>query len=327
MSINFISNEKNIEQLSFLLESGRLPHAIIIEGEEGLGKRALAKELALYLMCRSDGEKPCRQCPQCHKVLNGYHPDIYEFSATGAPSSFKVDEVRKIIEDSYVRPNEADYKVYILGNCQGMNLSAQNAILKLLEEPPSYVVFILTVSNKTALLDTVLSRSVVISLEGVDIQKGADYIVSQNEELDRADAVNALSAWHGNIGKALDSLEDGKLSKINDLACDMARALLSENEYELLKVCSAFDRDRPTLIAALEVLKVILRDAAVYSSNADIMSNQKELAKELCVNIGRARLIAMISKCDELKEYAERNGNNSLLITKVCYELRRSQGR
>ena len=76
--INFKGNEKIKEQLSFLAEAKRLPHAIILEGEAGLGKRTLAREIALNLFCRGEGEKPCLKCAQCSKVTKGIHPDIYE---------------------------------------------------------------------------------------------------------------------------------------------------------------------------------------------------------------------------------------------------------
>ena len=180
---DFVGNEKIKQQLSFLQASGRLPHAFVIEGEQGMGKRTLAREIALNLFCRGE-DKPCRQCPQCSKVLKNIHPDIYEYSATGGARSFHVDVVRDVKDNVYVSPNEADYKIYILGNCQCMNESAQNALLKVLEEPPEYAVFFLTVDNKSALLETVLSRSTVISVEGVSANIGADYICSHNPDID-----------------------------------------------------------------------------------------------------------------------------------------------
>ncbi|MBE6719913.1 MAG: hypothetical protein E7571_04540 [Ruminococcaceae bacterium] len=327
MKFSFIGNQKVKEQLAYLIESDRLPHAIIIEGEEGLGKRTLAKEIALSLFCRGEGEKPCRVCPQCSKVLKGYHPDLYEYSATGGARSFHVDVIREVKEDVFVRPNEAPYKVYILGNCQCMSESAQNAILKILEEPPEYALFILTVNNKSALLETVLSRSVTVSLDGVDVAQGAEYICDKIPQTEYADALSAVTAWSGNIGKAIDALGDGRLSKISSVACSMADALTDTNEYELLKVCSVFDRDRETLIAALSLLKTILRDALLSGTGADALSGQKERATSLATQLGREKILRLITACDELTDYAGKNGNNAILITKVCYELRRAQNR
>ena len=181
---HFLGNEKVKEQISFLLNSGRLPHAIILEGETGIGKRTLAREIAAALVCRSGVSKPCYECTQCQKAEKGYHPDIFEYKPKGGARSFHVETVRNVINDVYVAPNEADYKVYILCNAHFMNDSAQNALLKVLEEPPSYAVFILTVENKSSMLETVLSRSVVLSLEGVDADSGAELIANKNEDID-----------------------------------------------------------------------------------------------------------------------------------------------
>lgn len=327
--VDFIGNNKIKEQLTFLEASNRLPHAIIIEGDEGLGKRTLAREIALNLFCRSENERPCRNCPQCSKVLKGFHPDIYEYSAetsNGKQAVFKVDTVREIRDDTIMQPNEADYKIYILGNCQAMNASAQNAILKVLEEPPQYAIFILTTTTKSALLETVLSRSVVISLEGVDAKQGAEYICQKDETIDYNDAYSAMSVWNGNIGKAIQSLSDGKLSKISSISNDMCEALLKENEYELLKSCSVFDGDRVTQLNVLNHLKTIFRDALFFGST-EVLSGNENIARELSSRLNKKKLLTLIDACDRLKLLIQKNANNAIIITKICYELRKAIGR
>ena len=170
---HFLGNEKIKAQLSALVDGGRLPHAVVLEGESGLGKRTLAGELAAALVCRGE-HRPCDSCPQCHKARAGVHPDILVYAPEGGARSFHKKTVDQIVGDVYMTPNEADYKIYILVNAHLMSVQAQNAILKVLEEPPAYVRFILTVENKSALLPTVLSRSVVFRLEGVPVEIGAD---------------------------------------------------------------------------------------------------------------------------------------------------------
>lgn len=323
---DFIGNNKIKEQLSVLNASGRLPHAIILEGEEGLGKKTLAREIALNLFCRSNDEAPCRECPQCIKVLKQIHPDIYEYSAPGTPRSFSIKTVREIRDDVYMSPNEADYKVYILGNCQCMTVEAQNALLKVLEEPPAYAVFILTATTKSAMLETVLSRSVVITLDGVDAKLGADYICSKDETIDYNDAYNAMSVWNGNIGKAIQSLSDGKLSKISSVSNDICEAMLGENEYDLLTACSVFQNDRATLLNVLVHLKTIFRDAMLYGST-EILSGNEQMAKHLSLRLNKIKLLKLIEACDNMRILTQNNGNNAILITKICYELRRAIGR
>ncbi|MBR3738750.1 MAG: hypothetical protein IKN26_08440 [Eubacterium sp.] len=324
---SFVGNEKIKTQLGALLEAERFPHAIIIEGEEGIGKRTLSLEIALSLICKSEEERPCRSCSACKKVLKHIHPDIYEYAAPDRARSFSVDIVRDIIEDAYVQPNEADYKIYILSNCQSMGAPAQNAILKILEEPPSYAVFILCTTNKSAMLETVLSRSVAISVEGVNCEEGARFICEKLPEIDSNEAIRALTICNGNIGKALETLDDGKLKKTVEISNELAVAMIADNEYELIKACAVFEKDNQTLIASLTFLKSVLRDAMLFESGVSILSNQNQCAKLLASRLTKGMLLKMINVCDNIISLAKGNGNNALLITKLCYDLRRAQKR
>ena len=302
--LDFVSNKKIIEQLGAMLDSKHFPHALILEGEDGLGKKTLARLLATALVCRSE-DKPCMSCPQCHKAMSGIHPDIIEHTATGGKDSFKVDTVRDIISDVYMSPNEADCKVYILGNVHKMSASAQNAFLKILEEPPEYAVFIMTVQSKSLMLETVLSRSVVFSLEGVDADEGARYITSHFEGIDGDDAREALKVFNGNIGKAL----------------------VEDDEYSLLGVCNEFKSDRQGIIDASDYLKSIFRDALVSSGEGDLLSGNAQLTELIRKKLTRKRLLNLVELCDEYKIMALSNCNNALLITNMCYSMRRAIGR
>ncbi len=326
MKIDFISNERIIDQLGCLIDSGRFPHAVVIEGEQGLGKRTLARLLATALVCRGE-QKPCMKCTQCHKAQDKIHPDIFEYSAQGGANSFHVDVVREIIKDAYIQPNEAEHKIYILGNADCMSISAQNALLKVLEEPPQYAVFILTAKSKSMLLETVISRSVVVSLEGVDIYKGAKYISSHFENISFDDAEKALEIFNGNIGKTIDSFSNSKQSELARVCCDICRLLVDDSEYSLLCACSVFQKDRNAVVFACDFLKNIFRDALVYSENGDFLSGQRETARLLKTKLTRQKLVDLMNVCDTLKETALMNSNNSILITKICYSLRQAVGR
>lgn len=323
---NFIGNEKVIDRLSKLMESGRFPHALIIEGEEGIGKKTLAKDIACALVCRGN-DKPCGECAQCKKAIAAIHPDISEYIPAGTANSFHVDTVRNIINDAYIQPNEADYKIYILANAHCMNQNAQNALLKILEEPPKYVVFILTTNSKSALLSTVLSRSVCVSLEGVDIERAANYITSHCENVDYNTAKKTVETFNGNIGKAIDSLQDSKTSELVDVCNKICKALATSNEYEMMTLCSVFQKDRQGVVFACYLLKSIFRDALFAGESSEHISGQEESAALLKSSLSRQSLIKLINTCDELKSTALSNANNALLITKFCYSLNRAIGR
>lgn len=323
----FLGNEKIKEQISYMISSKRLPHAIIIEGEEGIGKKTFAREIASALVCRSDGEKPCYACSQCSKAQKNIHPDIYEYCAPGGAKSFHIDTVRDIINDVYMAPNEADYKIYILGNAHCMNENAQNAILKVLEEPPAYAVFILTVNARTMLLETVLSRAVVLSAEGVSDRVGADFITAHSDDADYNTAREAMAAFKGNIGKAMASITGGKMQRMFQLVDEVGRAVMADSEYELIKALGSFNKDRAELSSVLSVLKTVFRDALVYNKTGECISGRKELAADLRQKYTDEKLIALYNETESIIEMAGKNANNALLLTKICYSFRRASGR
>lgn len=323
---NFVGNEKVVEQLGALLVSGRFPHALLIEGEQGIGKKTLARQLASALVCRGE-DKPCGDCSQCRKAMQGYHPDIAVFQPDEKSNIFRVDAVRQIIEDAYMKPNEAEHKVYILAGADRMNESAQNALLKILEEPPEYVVFILTAVSKSVMLSTILSRSVVVSLEGVSADDGARYICSIDEEIDYSTAKKTLELFGGNIGRATDSLKDSKTSELVKSCDDICRALVEDSEFSLLVSCGAFQKDKQGIIFACDMLKGIFRDALFAGEEVDCLSAQQESVRLVKSKLSRQALVRLTYTCDEIKKEASMNANNTLLITKFCYKLREAIGR
>lgn len=156
--------------LAACLRGGRLTHASLVEG--GAEALVFARRMAAAVLCIGDGERPCGVCKSCRKAEGGIHPDLLEFGGGEGARSFHVDEVRNIREQAFIKPNESDAKVFLLKNVQNMSVQAQNALLKIIEEPPAGVYFILTCDNKSALLETTLSRVTVFSLGGSDAESG-----------------------------------------------------------------------------------------------------------------------------------------------------------
>jgi len=146
--------------------SGPLSHAYIISGPEADARLTLAGIMARSLICTGSGTQPCDICPACQKVRRGTHPDILTTTPDkeGTKGDIRVAQIREITRDAHTLPNEADSKVYILDQADSMNPSAQNAFLKMLEEPPRFVTFLLLAENPLALLPTVRSRCIHLPL-------------------------------------------------------------------------------------------------------------------------------------------------------------------
>ena len=152
----------------------KLFHAYLISSGTAQEREAYAARLAQAMVCEGNGEKPCGVCRHCRKALAGIHPDIaYVERETDDKGVLKreisVTQARSMAADAWIRPNEADRKVYIIREAQKLNLNAQNALLKLLEEPPAGACFVLCADNAAALLDTVRSRCVERTLHAESV--------------------------------------------------------------------------------------------------------------------------------------------------------------
>lgn len=161
----FNFDENTVKKLKTLDNNGRIPHAIIIEGKNKEKLLETAKYLSMYAVCTSEN-KPCGKCPQCHKASTQSHADITYAYPEKKSKTYTIEQMRNIAKDAYIRPNEATCKIYIFEEADNkLSTIAQNSFLKLLEEPPSNVHFIMLCENAQKLLITILSRCTVIRLK------------------------------------------------------------------------------------------------------------------------------------------------------------------
>jgi hypothetical protein len=169
----------------------KISHAYIIASPSESERTDSALRLGAAMVCSGQGNKPCKACKDCRKVYSGIHPDLIFLDKqsddkSGKPREIYVDQIRSIVSDAYILPNEAGKKVYIIKDADTMNAGAQNALLKLLEEPPEHVGIILCVGNAGLLLDTIRSRCVELNVNGMEETPGEDYIVFSKEYLSLA---------------------------------------------------------------------------------------------------------------------------------------------
>ena len=162
---NFYCNDKAKQTLVNFITDGRLPHTILLEGEDGCGKTTFAKMIAAAVLCQQERvNRPCGACRNCRLILSDTHPDVEVVSSENKANAFHIDQIREIRSTAFIRPNDGEYKVYILRNIHNMTEQAQNALLKIIEEPPAQVVFIMTCNNRARILQTILSRAAVIPI-------------------------------------------------------------------------------------------------------------------------------------------------------------------
>ena len=183
-----------------IISSGRLPHAVVLEGG-GENAQKLAAYLSAYAVC-SEQNKPCGKCKSCRNALNKTHADVTYVYPEGSRKSktLSIDRIRELSKDAYVLPNDSDSKVYIFENADSVfSEIVQNAFLKLLEEPPKGVYFILLCQSAKGLLPTILSRCAVINLGGdhktpQEAKAAAESIAEGMLSLNEYDLLLALKA-------------------------------------------------------------------------------------------------------------------------------------
>jgi hypothetical protein len=281
--------EVKLRDLSFEVDSGRLSHAVLITGATEKLRAQVARLTASALLCTAAADRPCGRCSNCIKSKKSVHPDISEISGEDKARSIKKESVSLIRQQAYVIPNEAAERIFIILEAQNMTEEAQNAMLKILEEPPRFVRFILSAASSEGLLETIRSRVRIFDL---------------GEE----------------------ATQD-KQTKAQTIACEIAKALCTGDEYDLVIASAPIKKDRRLLKNVcdelgdifLEMLK--LRKSG-FSKRQDYPSTENEaLAVKLYRSVSPALLFKWTGTLSEIAEMAELNANETLLVTQFCSRL------
>ncbi len=242
MSFPLIANLKVRSSLENAINGGKIPHAIIIAGEAGQGKKTLAEYVAKAFLCKGK-EKPCEKCDNCHLANAASHPDIIKLSPEKNKKFITVEQVRNLKEKVYIKPHIADGKVFIITAAERMNANSQNALLKILEEPPENTLFLLLTEKKEALLTTVLSRCVLFSLSSPDFESGVTYVMNKTG-CEREKAQTLSKTFHGNIGLMLSGVKAKEKDGAYEIAKKFVPLIFEGGEYEMIKLLSPYYKDR-----------------------------------------------------------------------------------
>ena len=304
MLSEFVGNTAIKGRIAALLEAGRLPHAIILEGQRGIGRLTLAVAIAQALVCENGNA--CGKCLNCKQALRLTNPDILVYKPD--KTVFSVDQVRKINSDAMIKPNQACRKVMILCNCEQMNDEAQNAFLKTLEEPPGRVQFILITTSSKLLLDTIRSRCAVFTLMPPDFDDGLRYLGSKGYQGESAE--QALISAEGNIGRALELL--GSEESPLDFGAKEIFSLAEKNKtVEILKKLSSIEKDRKKIALLLEQLTQLTAK----------LIRAKALNEGLEYNFSMRGLLGIRAAITEAESTLQQNGNKALLLTVLCERI------
>ena len=324
----FVGNDDAKAQLAARLNAGSLPHALLLEGPIGSGRRTMARLIAAAAVCRNNDDRPCGHCAACQKSLRAIHPDITELGGTEEARSFHIDAVRALREEAYILPNEAPVRVFILCDVQTMTEQAQNALLKLLEEPPAHVRLILTCENRSQLLETVRSRLFSVTLGGIPTAEAVAVLRHHLPDRTEEELSHAATLWGGVIGQALRSLQDGSYREILALLPPIAQGIIAPTELTLLKATAPLEKAKDAVPAVLSGLQLIVRDALFCRYQCSpLLSTSPESAAMLAEALTKQQLLALSEAINDLHVARLRNMNHTLFLTLLCSRLRSAAGK
>ncbi len=277
-------NSRVYEYIERIAETGKVPHALLISGADD-EKNKIANLLARVILCTGE-RKPCGVCNSCHKAENNIHPDLIMYHSERA--IIPVGDIRDIRNDSFVFPNDGEKKVYIINEADKMNAEAQNAFLKVLEEPPSFTTFILVCTNSDRLLTTVLSRVTHLKL-----QSNSDY----------------------------DEISD----ELKENARNIAGAISTRDELETLKaflLCEKRKRDEMASICLY--LTAILRDSAVISAIPNDLLANESVSQNILQKLSTNEIIKIMKIIDEARRLAMQNIGISHIVAMCAAKIAES---
>lgn len=314
---SLLGNERLKENLRSSIGKGRISHFYLISGPAGSGKRTLAKLLAAAILCKSATDKPCGVCSACRKVMGAGHPDFITIDDP-EKKTVPVELVRQARADIYIRPNESDHKIYLFPRAQDMGIPSQNALLKVLEEPPSYGVFLLLTDSPEKLLATVRSRCTELALTSLPEAVLSQALRQRFPQADTDSIRAAIRRSGGFLGQAAALLEEGLSLPPQTQA--FLSAYSARDTLALLQLLSGMEKlKRDQLLPLLEQWSELLVGALAFRSGGE---SAFPMAKELSANRSAAELSQAIGQLQKTIEYIQGNVSPAAVCGHLAWALR-----
>lgn len=310
LGLNSIIGQSALKDLlSRSIDSGRLSHAYIFEGDCGMGKKTLAYAFARQLVC--ENKSACGVCSSCRLAMSLNHPDIITVTPEDGKQSISVDSIRALYETVMTKPFSADKKIIIIPEAERLGIQAQNALLKMLEEPPSYIIFMLLTSNSNFFLETILSRCIKLSFQTYTDDEIRSVLLKKGLS-DIPDA--ALSFAEGNCGKALSLVSGGTFLDLRDRLSELFR-LFFEDNTNLFDIISFIEENRESAEDIFDIFLSFARELIMcHLCREDMPDGDGFTAADYMEHTSLKGSMAFLDKVIEYKKMLLSNVNFSLLV-------------
>ncbi len=292
-------NEKLKSTAASDLLRGKHSHAYIIEGPEGSGRHTAARLIAQSVLCNRDSDErfPCGTCLSCRKIADGICTDVI-YVNRGKAASIGIDAMRELKSSLTYAPVESEYKIYIIEDADKMTVQAQNSLLLSLEEPPSFVVFILICKDSSLLLETVRSRAQTVRMQLFSASEILRYLEENPLKKSKCDPSSAAASCGGAIGKAVSLIEGESSDELKDaaLCLESLPLLLSKSLTDRLSLVKSFPAKRDDAVRFLKTLTNAVRDLVAVKRAPEcelLFFADRKRAEELAAKTDLAKLVSL----------------------------------
>lgn len=314
---DIIGHERIKEHFQKAIEYNKISHAYILAGEEGMGRKTLAKAFAMTLLCERSNREPCMECHACKQAMSGNHPDVIWVSHE-KPNSIGVDDIRLQINDTiFIKPYSSAYKIYIVDEAEKMTVQAQNALLKTIEEPPAYVIIILITTNQEAFLPTILSRCIQLKLKPLRNHVVSEYLMETMGVKESQAEVYAAFA-RGNLGKAIHLASSDEFQLMYRQVQNLLKNVKEMDIWMLLDSIKRLQEDHLDLNECLDFMQLWYRDILMFKVTRDmnllVFKDEYTTVSSICQKSSYEGLEAILSAIEKAKVRLKANVNTELAL-------------
>lgn len=266
---DIIGHEQIIEHLQNAIAMDKVSHAYIINGPDKSGKMMLAEAFAMTVQCEQGGRDACLECHSCKQALGRNQPDIIYVSHE-KPNTISVDDIRtQVNNDIVIKPYSSRHKIYIIDEAEKMNVQAQNALLKTIEEPPAYAIILLLTTNADSFLPTILSRCVSLNIKAVPDETIEKYLMS-NWQIPDYQAQICVAFAQGNVGKAIQLASSSDFNELKSSVLQLVKRLHEIDLYELTEAVKQIGEYKLQINDYFDLMMVWYRDVLYFKATGDV---------------------------------------------------------
>lgn len=334
-----LGNESSKERLGAAIERGTLPHAILIVGPAGSGKRTFAKEISAALNCENKNSAkfplPCGSCNTCRRIKENNYTDITYLRKDKDRATIGVEEVREFRSDMFLSSTESSFKIYVIEDADKLTHNAQNALLTVLEEPPKNVIILLLASSLDNILTTIKSRAQSVFTSRFDKVTLKKYLLERSDKARNLERLSeemldaVIISSDGIVGKALSLMSEKDAAENSEeraLITNIISALKPGAQYsELYSSIAALPTGRQDFTEALELLLSALRDIQIMKFSRDaslVFYTSKDEAEKHSKEFSAKRLMRIYELISDALRDTARNVAVSAIASNLAAKIK-----